>query len=212
MINRFRKITGNYVTEIKGQDRYGFYLTSFIDFFDMREINDYYGGIIRFYDFENGEVFEPFNVKKNVLYGEPLYYDGRFYFLQADFNEMIINLYRYHPLEECTVIFSIETDKVDLYNLKVMGKKVHVISQGYNNIFICYYPEKTAFVIDNRESVVFIDDDNKIYSNEWVEETDEKTVEYKYFEYLIIRDFRGTILDRQLGSLMQKHDGSWYLG
>ena len=209
MIRSFEKITGNYVTEIKGQNKFGYYLTSFVDFYDMREIKDYYGGIIRFYDFETCKVYEPFVVKRNVLYGEPLFYDGKLYFLKADFNEKMISLYHYYPEKECEVIFRIETDKVNLYNLKVMGDKVHVTSQ--DSVFTCYYPENTSFVIGERETVDYIDGD-KIYCSEWQEEQNEETGEYKYFEYLIIRDFRGTILNRQLGSLMQRHDGSLFIG
>lgn len=50
-----------------------------------------------FFDFDSGNVYKPFPKKKNVIFSNPVYSGGFYYFLQSDYSEKKIALYRYTP-------------------------------------------------------------------------------------------------------------------
>ena len=123
--------------------------------------------IILFFDFESGKVFKPFAKKRNVIYSNPVYAEGFYYFLQGDYDEKKISLYRYIPGKLLEKETELSTEEVSLYNLCIIGNPVHIISQ--EDTFVCYYPEKISFPITGHESALFIEDE-KIYFESWVEE------------------------------------------
>lgn len=49
------------------------------EFFEIKEIiahNGFYeGSLIKFYDFESGQIFVPFELEENVGYEDPVYID-----------------------------------------------------------------------------------------------------------------------------------------
>lgn len=58
--------------------------------------------------------------------------------------------------------------------------------------------------------------DGKVYLSAWVEEgwDDDNncaTEEYKYYEKMIIKDFKGNVLSETIGSLQQHPDGTWWI-
>ena len=58
--------------------------------------------------------------------------------------------------------------------------------------------------------------DGKVYLSAWVEEgwDDDNncaTEEYKYYEKMIVRDFKGNVLSETIGSLQQHPDGTWWI-
>lgn len=100
---------------------------------------------------------------------------------------------------------------MNLYNLRLVGEPVHVISSAER--LECYYPERFSLQLDSHETIVCIQD-RKLYLSEWVEEGLEEgimTRKYKYYEKMIIKDFKGDILSNEIGSLYQLPDGSWWL-
>ena len=53
---------------------------------------------------------------------------------------------------ETVVEFKIE--EVNLYNLKIIGNPLFIISQDNEDGFRCYYPKKFSFPLQEQESVI----------------------------------------------------------
>ena len=216
MIRHFKEIEGRYIEKIIGQDRLAFAHSDSSDFYDLIEwskTGEYDGSIIIFFDFDSGNVYKPFAKKKNVIYSNPVYTGGFYYFLQGNYSEKKIVLYRYIPEKILEKVTELSTEEVNLYNLRIIGDSVHIISQ--EDRFECYYPEKISFPIGGNEAVIFIEDD-KIYFQAWVEEgwDEEKncaTDKYKFYEKIIIKDFEGNTLSEDVGAIYQAADGTWWI-
>lgn len=213
-INTFNDIHGISAQLIAGQSRFGYGFTDYPDFYGIKhqmQEEDYQGAQILFFDFENRQVIVPFEKQKNVMYGEPIYSEGFFYFLQGNYDLHAILLYQYCPNKRCDVLVQLPIEEVNLYNLRLVGEPVHVISSAER--LKCYYPERFSLQLDSHETIVCIQD-RKLYLSEWVEEGLEEgimTRKYKYYEKMIIKDFKGDILSNEIGSLYQLPDGSWWL-
>ncbi len=216
MIRRFRETEGRYIEKIAGQDRLAFAHSDTNDFFDLIEWSKsggYQGSVIMFFDFETGNVYRPFAKKRNVVYSDPVYAEGFYYFLQGDYDEKKIILYRYIPEQNPEKITELNAEEVNLYNLRITGNPVHIVSQDEN--FECYYPEKISFTAAGNETAVLIED-RKIYFEAWIEEgwDEEKncaTDQYKYYNRIIVRDYMGRKLSEEAGSLYQAADGAWWI-
>lgn len=216
MIRRFKEIEGRYIEKIIGQDRLAFAHSDTNDFYDLIEwskAGGYQGSIIMFFDFESGDVYKPFAKRRNVVYSSPVYADGFYYFLQGDYDEKKITLYRYIPQKVLEKVTELSTEKVNLYNLCIVGNPVHIISEQDN--FQCYYPEKISFPTDPNEHAAFMEN-GKIYFEAWIEEgwDEEKdcaTDHYKYYDKVIIRDYKGNELSEEVGAIYQAADGTWWI-
>lgn len=214
--NCFEVVSGRCIEEIPGQSRIGYAMSDTMDFYDMIEgskKDGYQGSTISFYDYDNGKVYEPFQKQRNVLYGKTVYLKDSFWFLQGDFNSGKITLFKYLPGKVPEQIIQLDIADVDLYNLRIMGEDVHIISEDKE--FICYYPERFSFSVNPNESVSVIAD-GKVYLSAWVEEgwddeNDCATEEYKYYEKVIVKDFKGDVLSETFGCLQQHSDGTWWV-
>ena len=186
------------------------------DFYDLIEWSKsggYQGSVILFFDFGSGKVFKPFAKKRNVIYSNPVYAEGFYYFLQGDYDEKKISLYHYIPGKLLEKETELSTEEVSLYNLCIIGNPVHIISQ--EDTFVCYYPEKISFPITGHESALFIEDE-KIYFESWVEEgwndkNDCATDNYDLYHKVIVKDFSGNTLSEEVGDLYQAADGTWWI-
>lgn len=214
MIKRLQEVSGKYIEKIIGQDRFAYAHSDTNDFYDLIEWSKsggYQGSVILFFDIESGKVFKPFAKKRNVIYSNPVYADGFYYFLQGDYDEKKISLYRYIPGKLLEKETELSTEEVSLYNLCIIGNPVHIISQ--EDTFVCYYPEKISFPITGHESALFIEDE-KIYFESWVEEgwndkNDCATDNYDLYHKVIVKDFSGNTLSEEVGDLYQAADGTW---
>lgn len=214
--NCFEVVSGRCIEEIPRQSHIGYAMSDTMDFYDMIEgskKDGYQGSTISFYDYDNGKVYEPFQKQRNVLYGTPVYLKDSFWFLQGDFNSGKITLFKYLPGKVPEQIIQLDIADVDLYNLRIMGEDVHIISEDKE--FICYYPERFSFSVNPNESVSVIAD-GKVYLSAWVEEgwddeNDCATEEYKYYEKVIVKDFKGDVLSETFGCLQQHSDGTWWV-
>ena len=217
MIKKFDRIDGSYIEIIEGQSEYAFSLSDTTDFFDLIEYSEhggYRGSTITFYNLDTGKVFEPFEVKRNVVYGKPRFINGLIYFLKVDYDDKIIMLYSFCDnavKEEATL--KLDLEKINLYNLNIIGEKLHIISQDED--FRCYYPKKFSFRLKPHESVIFIEND-RIYCEEWVEEgwddkSNSPTENYKCYDKIIVRDFNGNIVSEETGSLFKASNGIWWI-
>ena len=76
MIRRFSRIEGRYIKTVYGQYRLAFSHSDSNDLYDLvewAERGGYPGSVLSFYDFETGSVYTPFEKKRDVLYGDPVY-------------------------------------------------------------------------------------------------------------------------------------------
>ena len=215
MIKRLQEVSGIYIEKIIGQDRFAYAHSDTNDFYNLIEQSKsggYQGSVILFFDFESGKVFKPFAKKRNVIYSNPVYAEGFYYFLQGDYDEKKISLYHYIPGKLLEKETELSTEEVSLYNLCIIGNPVHIISQ--EDTFVCYYPEKISFPITGHESALFIEDE-KIYFESWVEEgwndkNDCATDNYDLYYKVIVKDFSGNTLSEEVGDLYQAADGTWW--
>lgn len=123
MIKKFNRIKGRATEEIYGQDRFGYSQSGFEDMYDLIQWSrqgGHQGSELLFYDFYTGKVYKPFDKKRNVIYGRPVYTEGFLYFLQGDYDQRRVILYRYmpekisFPLGEKESVIFIEDGKVYL--------------------------------------------------------------------------------------------------
>ena len=158
MIRRFKQVKGKYIEKIYGQDRLAYAMSDNEDFYDLiswSKRGGYQGAVLFFYDFETGDVYQPFEKKKNVVYSKPEFADGFYYFLQGDYDENKLILYRFFPYETMESVVELKLDEVDLNNLSIVGNPIYIISQEEE--FRCYYPEKFSFSLQPNEGICFIE-------------------------------------------------------
>jgi hypothetical protein len=218
MIKRFNKIEGRCIEKIYGQDRFGYSKSDFTDFYDLiewAECGGYQGTELLIYDFYTGNVYKPFDKRRNVVYGAPVYVEGFLYFLQGDYDNKKINLYRYIPEEVLEKATELNMEEVSLYNLEIIGNPLYIISQESEDGFRCYYPTEISFPLNEHESVILIED-GQVYLEEWVEEgwddeNDCATDAYKYYSRIIIKDFAGNTISEEIGCLNKSADGDWWI-
>ena len=217
MIKEFNTKTGKNITGIPGQNRLAFALSGNEDFYDLEgwsERGGYQGSVIIFYDFENGEVYVPFEKKRNVVYGRPVYHDGYCYFLRGDYDLKLVTLYRYAPEKEPETVTLLNMDELDLYNLQIIGNGINIVSMG--DVFRSYYPEKFTIGLEPQDTVCLIDE-GKVYIERWIEkgwdaEKDRAADDYDFHDMVIVRDKEGNVISETTGSLFQREDGTWWIG
>lgn len=216
MIRKFKSVNGKYIEKIYGQDRLAFAMSDNEDLYDLiawSERGGYQGAVLYFYDFETGDVYQPFEKKRNVVYSRPEFADGYYYFLQGDYDAKTVVLYRYFPDDLLAPVVTLPLDDVDLYNLRIVGNPVHIISQ--NEALRCYYPEAFSFPLEPNETVCFIED-GCVYIEAWIEEgwddeNDRATDEYNYYHKVVVKDFHGKLISEEIGALGQAADGTWWM-
>ncbi|MBL7575893.1 hypothetical protein SAMN00017477_1881 [Peptoniphilus asaccharolyticus DSM 20463] len=216
MIKQFKKVMGINIEKIIGQDRFAFAISDMTDFYDLIEwakYGGYQGSTIIFYDFETGDVYEPFEKMQNVVYGAPVFVEGMYYFLQGDYNKKTVKLFRCFPNESLEEVVSLEMNEVNLYNLVIIGNPLYIVSSDEE--VECYYPKKFKIPKKENESIQFIEDE-KLYFNSWIEEgRDDKTncatSEYKYYEKVIVKNVDGDVISEELGSLYRAPSGDWWI-
>lgn len=214
----FSQVKGEYVEEITGQDRFGYSISDIYDLFEIEEtvkiVGLYKGNEICFYDYKTSEIYRPFDLKKNIAYGRVIFIDNNFYILQVDFNEGLVNIYKYYPGETLEKITDYKIKDLSTYNLELIGSDLHLISQDTDTLEI-YYPYRKTVKLEGNESALLIDD-GKVYINAWIEEgwDDENNKageDYRYYDKLIIKDLDSNIIEERIGNLYQRSDGTWWL-
>lgn len=186
---------------LNGTERYAYGLSDFTDSWELKdwqELGGYQGSVLYLYDLQESKVYIPFKKKKNVIYQMPLFSDGMIYFLQVDYDDNKVNLYRVSSSLELEKITDLSIDEVNLYNIRLIGEGVHITSQDES--FICYYPESFEIKLEVNESVLCIDDE-KIYISVWIEEgveNDEITKDYTYYEKIRVKDKSGNLISEEI--------------
>ena len=217
MIKRFERRDGRFIEKIYGQERLAYAMSDSSDLYDLvewAEHGGYPGSTVAFYDYESGRVYKPFRKTKNVIFAPPVFADGFYYLLRADYGKKRVALLRWRPDEKPAEVACFGTDEVKLYNLRIVGTLVHVISQD-GETAECYYPEPFALTLTPRQSVVLVED-GRIYLEEWVEEgwdseNDRATPDYRFYHKVLVKDFSGRTLSTEIGALTQGPDGTWWI-
>lgn len=197
---------------LNGTDRYAYGLSDFLDSWeltDWQKNGGYQGSVLYLYDLYENKVYVPFEKKRNTVYQMPLFYDDMIYFLQVDYDEKKVNLYRVSPNAALEKVTDLSIDEVNLYNIGLTGEGVHISSQDES--FVCYYPEPFEIKLEANEGVLYIDGD-RIYIGAWIEEgveNDEITNDYSYYEKILIKDKAGNLISEEVGALKQFPDGKW---
>lgn len=112
MIKRFKETNGLYIDKIYGQERLAFAHTDSSDLYDLvewAERGGYPGSEIKFYDLETGDVYTPFQKKRDVMYGNPVYLKGYYYFLQADNSAGLVTIFNLNNSKERELFRLIQT-------------------------------------------------------------------------------------------------------
>ncbi len=211
-IIRLPIVEGNTPELLNGTARYAYALSDFVDAWDLKDWQEnggYKGAVLYLYDLYENKVYVPFEQRRNTTYQRPLFYAGMIYFLQIDYDSQKVNLYKWSPSVELELVTCLSIDEVNLYNIGLVGEKVHIIS--HDESFVCYYPEHFTIKLEDNEVVVCIDGD-KIFICAWIEagiEDDKITNEYSYYEKILIKDKTGNLISEEVGALTQFPDGKW---
>ncbi len=217
MIKRFNEVEGRLLFPIAGQQRYAYTVSGSTDFFKLEEMAEHGGHpgtVLKFYDYRRRRVICPFEQKPNVMYSAPIFSGKHYYFLQCNYGEQVLRLYRFRPEDPWKLVAELDLSGIDLYNLRLLGDTPHIISQN-GKTFRCYYPEVFSFDLRPNETACVIEED-KVYLEAWIEEDwdDEHDCagpDYKFYDKVIVKDFEGNTLSEEVGSLNQGPDGDWWI-
>lgn len=119
-------------TLLDGTDRYAYSLSDFVDAWDLKDWQEnggYQGSVLYLYDLYENKVYVPFEKKRNIVYQMPLFYDDMIYFLQVDYDNQTVNLYRVSPSVELEKVTDLSIGEVNLHNIGLTGEDVHITSQ-----------------------------------------------------------------------------------
>ena len=173
----------------------------------------YKGMTISFYDLETGDIYTPYALKRNTVYTNPLYINGKYWFIRADYDDKTVTLISYTPKKGPEEVTVLDLEKVNLYNLQVMGIEPHIVSQSER--FVSYYPEKFSFPLQGNETVNFVAG-GMVYIEAWVEEGWDEEHQcagenYRFYNKLLIKDFHGNTVSEDVGSIFFAPDGNYYI-
>ncbi len=152
-----------------------------------------------FVHYPDGEVFEPIAPKKYQYFGTPVLINKYIYILIVNFKEEIIKINKWENK-------TIKTEKEiklnaikDCYNLRIEGTPLTLIRQGDDNQFQILWPDCIEFSIGNRESFMFRENNQLIFS-EWHEDPD-------YREEINIRNYSDGKIINKLPGVIVWNDG-----
>lgn len=211
-IIKIKDLTGGYPESVEGTSEWYYCQKGHSDFLDLYEAEsllrngyDFNGMNCFLIHYPDGEVHSPFSLKPNFYVEAPVWNDGNFYFLCVDFSEKIIQIHCYYPEnKELKLIDKLPLDCVrDCYNLKIHTSPLMLSRDPNNCSFEIIWPERTQFLINSTEGLMFRDGDD-LYFSEWQEDPD-------YHECTIVRDFHtGEIKDKFLGTICRMPNGIFW--
>lgn len=156
--------------------------------------------------YPDGTVYEPVPPVDGQYLGYPVYDDGTVVLLVVNFAKSKIHILRFlHQQEKTQEVVQLPLSTVkDCYNLMLHTSPLSLTRQPDDGIFEIIWPEKTSFVINDRETLNFRDGD-KLYFNIWYEDPD-------YREETLVRSLRdGKILDQFPGDICIMPNGERWL-
>lgn len=162
------------------------------------------GNSVKLVNFSKDEEHILFEKRENLCIGEPIWDGKAFYFITVDFDENAVRIYRYFTeSRKKEKISCIELSSIkDCYNLRLALSPLTLVRGNFDgsNMTEVIWPKKTEFKTEDRESFDFRDGD-LFYFSKWYEDPD-------YHEEVIVKDFKGNIVERFPGSIHYLKDGS----
>lgn len=156
--------------------------------------------------YPDGTVYEPVHTKPGQYLGKPVYCDGQIAFLMVDFPKEEIHILSFHETTGKTNRLAVLPLSLaeDCYNLMLKTSPLLLTKSPQGNHFYVLWPERREFVLEDRESFVFLDGD-KMYTEKWYDEP-------YYWDEVLVRNFKtGNILERMPGSIWPMPDGQKWL-
>lgn len=182
---------------------------TFCDLYEAEEIikdkGEFSGATCYLIHYPDGEVFRPFEMRKNVYVEAPVFDNGRIGFLEVDFSLRKINIYHYIPEEKKLVRLAelLLESVVDCYNLNLKSTPLILGREGNEGKYEIIWPVKKTIHIGDRESLMFRNDE-RLYFIDWYEDPE-------YHEEVVIRNINtGLVEERFAGTMYRMPDGKYW--
>ena len=157
--------------------------------------------------YPEGTIYEPVRPEPGQYLGKPAYYDGKVALLLVDFPKEEIHILAFHEETGGTEPLAVLPLALaeDCYNLMLKTAPLLLTRAPQDDRFCILWPEQREFLLEERESFIFLDGD-RMYTTIWYEDPD-------YREEVLVRDFKtGKVLERMPGSIWPTPDGqNWLL-
>ena len=182
-LNRFEVVSGKYIEEISGQSRIGYSMSDTTDFYDMIEWSKK-GGY-------QGSIISFYDYNNGKIY-EP-------------FQKQRNVLYG-PPVYLKNSFWFLQGDynsgKITLF--RYLPDKIPELIIQFNIADVDLYNLRII-----GEDIYITSEDDEFVS--WDDDNNCATEEYRYYEKMIVRDFKGNVLSETIGSLQQHPDGTWWI-
>lgn len=156
--------------------------------------------------YPEGTVYEPVRPEPGQYLGVPEYYNGQVALLMVDFPKEKIHILPFDERAGRTTSIAVLPLSLaeDCYNLMLKSSPLLLTRAPQDNRFCILWPERREFMLEDRESFIFLDGD-KMYTSIWYEDPD-------YREEVLVREFAtGKVLERMPGILWPMPDGQKWL-
>jgi len=182
---------------------------SFCDLYEAEEIvksgNMFLGMNCHLIHYPDGTVYSPFELKENVYIEQPIWDNGKIYFLSVDFSKQRIQIYSYFTNKQrLEMIKELPLGIVeDCYNLMLKVSPLMLCRDANNGIYEIVWPENKKIEIGQTEALLFRDGED-LYFSEWYENPE-------YHENVIVRDLNsGEIKEKYQGYLCRMPNGVYW--
>lgn len=235
VIREIKGLENGYFENIEGTSEWYYSHVSsksFCDLYEAEEIvNDGYtfvGMGCALIHYPDGKVFKAFEIKENIYVEKPVFFNGKIYFLEVDFDKKVMRVI-YIDSEEL-ISSNFEDDKEsnedkfcnisiedikhveaeislseveDCYNLMLKISPMMITRAGNDGYFEIIYPEKKRYNIDVREGFDFRNGDDMYFAS-WDENPE-------YEDFIAVRDYEsGEVKSVEKGSIFRMPNGEMW--
>ncbi|MFA9466215.1 MAG: hypothetical protein ACERKN_18265 [Velocimicrobium sp.] len=181
----------------------------FCDLYEAEEIvkagNIFPGMTCHLIHYSEGTVYSLFELEENVYVEQPVWDNGKLYFLRVDFIKQIIQIYSCFPDNQMLEIIKELALGIleDCYNLMLKVSPLMLCRDANNGIYEIVWPENIKIEIGQTEGLLFREGED-LYFSEWYENPE-------YHENVIIRDLNsGAIKEKYQGYLCRMPNGVYW--
>ncbi|BBF43779.1 hypothetical protein lbkm_2467 [Lachnospiraceae bacterium KM106-2] len=211
-IKNIEGLSDVYLEQIEGTSEWYFCKQcedSFCDLYEAEEIikekGKFSGATCYLIHYPDGEVFRPFEMRKNIYIEAPVWDNGKIGFLEVDFLMNKINVYYYMPEDKKLVkLAELPLESVeDCYNLRLKSTPLMLGRDGNEGKYEIIWPVRKTILMGDRETLMFRQDE-KLYFNDWYENPE-------YHEEVVVRDINtGLVMERFCGNIYRMPDGTYW--
>ena len=182
---------------------------SCFDLYDAEEIiksgKNFDGVNCHLIHFPEGTVHSPFEARENLYIENPVWDNGKLFFLSVDFSKKTIEINRYIPdNKKIELIKELPLDIVkDCYNLMLKISPIMLCREANDGVCEIVWPENKKIEIGSTEGLLFRDGED-LYFSKWYEDPD-------YHEMVVVRDLNtGNIKDKFKGYIRRLPNGVYW--